>query len=87
MKKYLLLAGTVMLAACGPYQLSATERDTTELGALQYANSLSGKFVSCSGQDSDGDSYVTCTISDKDGKPQEILCSYGAGAAGCKMKH
>lgn len=72
------------LVACGAYALSSAERDTTELGALKYATASGGSFVSCSGQDSDGDSYVTCTIKDNAGVISSVLCSYQS--PGCKPK-
>lgn len=75
------------LAACGAYSLSATERSTAELGARDFAERTNAKFASCSGQDSDGDSYVTCTIvSVETGQDQDLLCSYAENARGCKRK-
>ena len=53
-----------------------------------YANSIGAKFSSCSGQDSDGDGYVTCGYippTAKQGEPpRQILCSYSS--PGCKEK-
>jgi hypothetical protein len=80
------IAIAVALAACGgPIQLTAAQSNTTQLGALQYAQSDGGKFVSCSGQDSDRDGYVACTIKDVSGTDKAIVCSY-EGAPGCKLK-
>lgn len=90
MKKFaLVLALTIPLIACGAYQLDDQERMITELGAQDYAGRSGGKFVSCSGQDSDGDNYVTCTIQtatqgNTPGSEQELLCSYSS--RGCKRK-
>lgn len=88
MKKILLLSvlsiGVFALWACGPYQLSGSETSVTQNGARDYAERAGGKFLSCSGQDSDGDSYVTCTIQNKSGADEALLCSYKA--QGCKPK-
>lgn len=87
MKKLLIMIPVIALAACGPYQLSASERQAAELGARQYASLAGGEFVSCSGQDSDKDYYVTCSIKDKaTSKINELLCSYSDNATGCKQK-
>lgn len=91
MKKFYLASvglaaiACVSLVGCGPYQLSPSEKDTTELGALKFATALGGTFVGCSGQDSDGDKYVTCTVKLPDATIKEILCAYNS--AGCKEKH
>ena len=74
----------VGLVACGPYSLTSSERDAAELGALKYATASGGKFISCSGQDSDGDKYVTCTITNQAGASEALLCSYLS--PGCKAK-
>lgn len=83
-----LLAGTTILAGCGPYQLTEAEQTATELGARDFAEPAGGTYVSCSGQDSDGDGYVTCSVSLKDasGKAVEtdLACSYRS--RGCKRK-
>jgi predicted small lipoprotein YifL len=88
MKK--LLGGAVVLlaaftlTACGPYTLTEVEKLRVDAGARDYADKSGGKFISCSGQDSDGDSYVTCTLQDKTGATTAILCSYNQ--VGCKPK-
>jgi hypothetical protein len=74
------------LAACEPYQLSRPEQNTAEIGARQYAERLGYQFIGCSGQDSDGDSYVTCSLSNKSNNPVPLLCSYANSSAGCKLK-
>lgn len=85
MKRYLLLLPIAALAACGgPYQLEPQERDTTELGAVKFSQAAGYTFISCSGQDSDRDKYVTCTMKKPDGNMTEALCSYKG--AGCKVK-
>lgn len=79
----LALASFGLLARCGPYSLQPSEALLTEAGARDFAERQGGKFLACSGQDSDGDSYVTCTV-DKGGKEEELLCSYAS--RGCKKK-
>jgi hypothetical protein len=79
------LLATASLSACGSeYQLETQEQKMAEFGALKYASAEGGKFTSCSGQDSDGDSYVTCTIKDGQNVTVELLCSYKT--EGCKRK-
>lgn len=88
MKRILALAAVLSLAACGPYQLSAEERQTAELGARDHADRTQSDWVGCSGQDSDKDGYVTCSTKSRNGvhAESEILCSYKAGSRGCKRK-
>ena len=82
----LALVLTSSLAACGPYQLSEQERSVTELGAREIADRSQADFVGCSGQDSDKDGYVTCTIKDRVSPhaEHELLCAYKS--RGCKRK-
>lgn len=82
----LALALTTSLAACGPYQLSEQERTTAELGAREIADRSQAEFVGCSGQDSDKDGYVTCTIKDRVSPKaeHELACAYQS--RGCKRK-
>jgi hypothetical protein len=82
-----LSIAALMLAACGPkpYNLTADEQSTAELGARDFADNLNAEFIGCSGQDSDGDDYVTCTVS-RGSQMQEIVCSYADNARGCKIK-
>lgn len=83
-----LLAALLALAACGPYQLSDAERQTAELGARDIADRSQADFIGCSGQDSDKDGYVTCSVRGR-AAPQavsELACSYKAGSRGCKRK-
>jgi hypothetical protein len=85
MKKLILLFPLgVVLAACGEHELTPQEHDTAELGAVKYSQAAGGKFMSCSGMDSDGDYYVTCTIAGLSGAPEPLLCSYKS--QGCKQK-
>ena len=81
-------AMTLTLAACGPYQLSESERQTAELGARDIAERSGADFVGCSGSDSDNDGYVTCTIKGKSAPnaTSDLLCSFKNGARGCKRK-
>lgn len=86
MKRILALAALLPLAACGPYQLADTERQVAELGAREIADRSQADFVGCSGQDSDKDGYVTCTIKDR-ASPRaehELACAYKS--RGCKRK-
>jgi hypothetical protein len=72
------------LASCGgPYSLSEEETLKAEAGARDFAERAGGKFISCSGQDTEKDGYVTCTVQGDTG-PQEIACAYKT--RGCKLK-
>lgn len=90
MKRHvLMLAGLTALsalAACGDgaYQLTSTEVSVAQNGARDFADRAGGKFLSCSGQDSNGDSYVTCSVTSSAGAEEELLCSYKS--QGCKRK-
>ncbi|MEW6256920.1 MAG: hypothetical protein AB1592_13275 [Pseudomonadota bacterium] len=75
----------LLVAGCGPYQLTPAEQSTAELGARDFAERSGGNFVSCSGQDSDSDGYVTCAVSIKS-TPTDLVCAYKANARGCKRK-
>lgn len=82
----LALVPLLALTACGPYQLSGDERERAELGARERAERSGSDYVGCSGQDSDKDGYVTCTIKDR-ASPKaehEIACAYKS--RGCKSK-
>lgn len=81
----LIGVASITLAGCGPYALDTAERSTAELGARDYAERAGGSFISCSGQDSDRDGYVTCGVKLQTG-PQDLVCSYKANARGCKRK-
>lgn len=71
--------------ACGggPYALNEEESLKAEAGARDFAERSGGKFISCSGQDSDKDGYVTCTVQ-VDDRSNDIACAYKA--RGCKGK-
>jgi len=85
MVKNLIILLPLALAACdNSYDLTEQERAQTELGAREFAEKTNGKFVSCSGKDSDGDDYVTCTVTDPAGTTKELLC--GFKSRGCKGK-
>lgn len=88
MKKFLVLGAfgfmALGLAAC-QHALTSAESQAVELGAVKYAMAANATFVSCSGIDSDGDSYVTCTIKDTvTASIKEVACSYDS--PGCKQK-
>lgn len=73
------------LASCsGPYALNEEEMLKAEAGARDFAERSGGKYISCSGQDSDKDGYVTCIVR-LDNSSQEITCAYKA--RGCKIKN
>lgn len=88
MRLPLAAAALLLLSACGPYQLSAEERQTAELGARDHADRTQSDYVGCSGQDSDKDGYVTCSTKARAAPhaESEILCSYKSGSRGCKRK-
>ncbi len=74
------------IAACGgPYSLNSTEQAMAENGARQWAERTQAKFVGCSGQDSDNDNYVSCTVQNAQNVQEEVLCAY-KGTVGCKRK-
>jgi hypothetical protein len=80
-----LLTASIGLAACGgPTILTPAQRDTSELGAVKYIGAAGGTFLSCAGQDSDNDGYVTCTMKKPNGETAPLLCSYQS--QGCKQK-
>jgi hypothetical protein len=83
--RLILMLPLLALAACdNSYDLTEAERAQTELGAREFADKTKGTFVSCSGRDSDGDKYVTCSVTDPAGATKELLC--GFKARGCKSK-
>ena len=65
------------LTACsgGPYALNEEESLKAEAGARDFAERSGGKFISCSGQDSETDGYVTCTVQVDEGS-KDIACAY-----------
>lgn len=84
-KLALVVALTSTLAACGPYSLDQNEKRTAETGGLRYSQAANLDFVSCSGQDSDRDGYVTCTAKDRKSQQMtQLVCSYRS--EGCKSK-
>jgi hypothetical protein len=83
--KKILLASLILITSCsGSYTLTPAEKDVAELGARDFADKDGTKFVSCSGQDSDNDSYVTCTTKTSSDADKPILCTYKS--KGCKPK-
>jgi hypothetical protein len=88
MKLKLILCATafgLVLNACGggPYALNEEEALKAEAGARDFAERSGGKFISCSGQDSEQDGYVTCSVQ-VDTRMQDITCAYKS--RGCKSK-
>jgi hypothetical protein len=84
-KRILFLTPVLFLAACGgPTELTPQQRDIAEIGALKFSQAAGASFVGCSGQDSNNDSYVTCTMKKPTGDLVEALCSYKS--QGCKSK-
>jgi hypothetical protein len=88
MKAKLIICAAVfgiVLNACGGHShpLNEDEAMKAEAGARDFAERSGGKFISCSGEDSDKDGYVTCTVK-VDSGTQDILCSYKS--RGCKSK-
>lgn len=74
MKKYLLL---LALTSCVTTDeaVSSARRFATDLG-------YEVRGVSCSGRDSDGDGYMSCSVRViGDGPPLELQC----GVSGCKQ--
>lgn len=86
--KRIAIAASLLLVACSSnHNLSPAEQNNAELGAREYSQAATADFVNCSGIDSNGDGYVTCTMKDKtNGKLIEIVCAFGDGAKGCKLK-
>ena len=78
------LLACAALAGCGSYVLTEQQRQTAEIGARDFADRSGGRFVSCSGQDSDGDGYVTCAIQTAAAASEDIVCAYAS--RGCKRK-
>ena len=85
--KFILCAVTFgcALSACsgGPYALNEEETLKAEAGARDFAERSGGKFISCSGQDSERDGYVTCTLQ-VNKQSKDIACAYKT--RGCKSK-
>jgi hypothetical protein len=75
------LVGAGCIGCDSSYMLNDAERATAELGARDFAERSGARYISCSGQDSDGDDYVTCSTS-----TNELACSYIESARGCKVK-
>ncbi|MCP4409695.1 MAG: hypothetical protein GY807_18500 [Gammaproteobacteria bacterium] len=75
-----------VLTSCsgGPYALNEEEALKAEAGARDFAERSGGKYISCSGQDSEKDGYVTCSV-DADAGPKDIACAYKS--RGCKSKN
>jgi hypothetical protein len=79
------IAFGLTLTSCGggPYALNEEESLKAEAGARDFAERSGGKFISCSGQDSESDGYVTCTVKEDTGT-KDITCAYKT--RGCKGK-
>ncbi len=86
MKLKMIICGVVcgiVITACGKHDLTSDESLRAETGARDFAERATGKFISCSGEDSDRDGYVTCTI-EVNKTMQDIACAYKT--RGCKKK-
>lgn len=87
MKKLMFaLPAVLLLTACGDYSLQEVEALRADKAARAFAVSAGTTSIGCSGQDSNSDNYVTCTIKDGAGQLIEITCSYSSAEAGCKLK-
>lgn len=86
MKKLGFIIPALMVLAGCAYELKEVEALRAGKAAQQYAATFQQTFVSCSGQDSTSDGYVSCTLKDKDNNPVTIECSYATSEAGCKPK-
>lgn len=88
-----LLVAIVILAILGaialPYYFDSSYNTATQREAIARANMESSLnqlglttningFI-CSGDDTDGNSYVTCQVNTRDGKLLQYECPYGAG--------
>jgi hypothetical protein len=89
--KILKLSTTALLAvglvACGN-SISSSAKAIADNGGTAFSINAGGKFLGCSGEDSDGDGYVSCTMQPAVANgvtppPVEILCGYKT--AGCKL--
>ncbi len=71
--------------------VSGESKETATQEAKVFVKDVSpGALVTCSGGDSDGDGYVSCTVvpqGDKAGQPFSIQCAaaYSLQSDGCKL--
>jgi hypothetical protein len=73
---------TLSLAGCkSPQQVRAIAMDNAKV----TASATGGNVIDCSGIDSDGDGYVSCSVKSSTDAIIEIECSDISGA-GCKIK-
>lgn len=81
MKRSVLFVLPVLLvpACSSPQEIKAI----AESNLRDYAPAVNLIAGSCVGSDSDGDSYVSCSATDKTGAVQTVLCSSQDGV-GCK---
>jgi hypothetical protein len=79
-----LIGLSLLLAGCDPsIDLNSAQQIAAETGARRTL----AHFETCSGRDSDGDGYVTCSGREtKEGPVVTLLCSYKNNAIGCKRK-
>ena len=77
---------SVALVGC-QYDLQEVEKLRVQNAAQSFASQADYTFLGCSGTDSDGDGYVTCTAKDPASSSiANLSCSYKSAGAGCKFK-
>lgn len=81
-KVWLICLACLLLCACGDVEVAKGY-------ARSYASDLGYSVigVACTGTDSDGDGYISCTVRVKDDEPLILQCASGSAAsftAGCK---
>ena len=84
MKYFALIFVILLLSACG--QTADQIRTQAMSNGAMFAQASDLKLIDCSGIDSDGNNYVTCSFKDK--VKQTVVkaeCSYNPGG-GCKYK-
>lgn len=69
------------LTACGntPHPLTPDEAKVAETGAMAFAVSKGGSFVSCNATDFNSDGYVVCQAKNSFGDQVRLRCRYKAG--------
>ena len=83
----LTFAGFVLAGCDNSVTLDNNQMKTVKLAGMEYAGNSGSDFVGCSGLDSDGDGYVTCTMKNRTTSVvSAMLCSYKGDAGGCKNK-
>lgn len=63
-------------------------KENAEKEAQTFIQPLGFSLISCTGNDSDQNNYVSCTFKDKNGQLVEGECAYDPSVnAGCKLKN